>query len=943
MAATPIFNPLIVVLLTLSRLTLAQDTQKIYLSGTDKDHTVTWDFFCSKGMNSGKWTTIAVPSNWEQQGFGQYSYGTQNRQDSTKADEVGLYKHAFDLPKTSPGKRVFIVFEGAMTDTDVSINGKSAGETHQGGFYEFRYEITNLVKPGRNLLEVTVHKASANRSIDVAERHGDFWALGGIYRPVYLEIVPQQFMERLAINALANGQFSVDVFTSKTTATHTLDAQVQTLTGQNVGSVFSAKINPADPKTVLTQAFQQVRLWNAETPNLYQVTVSLHGPQGVMHRQTQRFGFRTMEVRKRDGIYVNGKKVMMRGVCRHTFVPETGRTTSKAVSIADVQLMQAMNMNAVRMSHYPPDTHFLDVCDSMGLYVMDELTGWQNKYDTLVGRKLVKETVIRDVNHPAILFWDNGNEGGWNRGLDGDFGRYDPQQRPVFHPWERFNNFDSKHYISYNYLANSVLYDQDILMPTEFMHGLYDGGHGAGLDDFWDLMLKHPHASGGFLWSFADEGIVRTDKSRGANVVIDNFGNNAPDGILGPHREKEASFYTIKEIWSPVRITRTVLPRTFDGKLAVENHYSFTDLSQCTFSWQLLSFPGPTDTSLQPIIDKIGKPLPLSVAPGETGYLHLNLPTDWTNSDALYLTATDPHGHELFTWSWVVPTPNQTPVTVVLPSATGLAVDAQDDGTRLTIRVGQLTYFFDKTTGYLIKVNNSKSDLLLAGGPTLAGVKLALTSFRHVAGPNGYQVDVRYDGEGSYLQVHWLFAPNKPVELTYQYSQRGDADFMGITFNYPEASITGMKWLGRGPYRVWKNRLKGQRYGIWHKAYNDAVTGEVFQYPEFKGYHADLKWVVLETKEGNFTVYANPEQTFLQMLHPRKPAGASNDNTSPAFPAGNLGFLEAISPIGTKFQNANQLGPQSQKNMMRNYTPIQGNLRFDFSGTEELKSDRANE
>jgi beta-galactosidase/beta-glucuronidase len=100
-----------------------------------------------------------------------------------------------------------------------------------------------------------------------------------------------------------------------------------------------------------------------------------------------------MELRLHDGIYVNGKKVMLKGVCRHSEWPESGRTLSKAISIMDVNLMKDMNMNAVRMSHYPPDQHFLDVCDSLGLFVLDELTGWQNKYDTVVGKKLVKEMV----------------------------------------------------------------------------------------------------------------------------------------------------------------------------------------------------------------------------------------------------------------------------------------------------------------------------------------------------------------------------------------------------------------------------------------------------------------------------------------------------------------------------------------------------------------------
>ena len=924
---------IVLFLSSLSGLASAQPTQRVYLSGTDKDHTVQWDFFCDKGMNSGQWTKIAVPSNWELQGFGKYSYGVQNRRDSTKADETGMYKHNFDVPKDWKSKRIFIVFGGSMTDTEVKINGKAVGSTHQGGFTQFQYEITPFVKTGRNLLEVTVHKESANRSVDVAERHGDFWAFGGIYRPVYLEVVPRQFIERVAIDARADGAFSLEVFSSRTSSGQKLEAQVQTLDGRNVGAAFSANANPTDERTILKQAFKNVNLWNAETPNLYQVVVSLTGPQGVIHTHTQRFGFRTIEVRKSDGIYVNGRKVMLRGVNRHTFVPETGRTTSKAVSIGDIKLMQEMNLNAVRMSHYPPDVHFLDACDSLGMYVLDELTGWQHSYDTLVGRKLVKELVIRDVNHPSILFWDNGNEGGWNRGLDNDYALYDPQNRTVLHPWERFNGFDTKHYMNYDYLVNSSLYDADILMPTEFMHGLFDGGHGAGLDDFWSLMLKHPHSSGGFLWVFADEGVVRTDKKNSdGSAVIDVFGNFAPDGIVGPHHEKEASFYTIKELWSPVRITRTILPRQFDGKIEVENHYSFTDLSKCQFSWQLVSFPKPTDPSTQAIVKESGKVANVAVPPGETGYLRLNLPANWNNSEALYLTASDPNGRELFTWSWPIPASEKDPTSVAASSSvSATAADVSESGNLLTIKTGSQTYTFDKTTGFLVKVENPASEIPLANGPMLAGVKLTLKSFRHFAGKAGYEVVAKYEGNRNQFTAHWLLVANQPAELTYSYSQRGEADFMGITFDYPEKLITGMKWLGRGPYRVWKNRLKGMKYGVWHKEYNDAVTGEDFQYPEFKGYHADVKWVVIETPQSNFTVYADDKIPFLQMLQPRKAQAANNDNTNPPFPSGSIGFMNSISAIGTKFQTADQMGPQSQKNTMLNNTPVTGKLRFDFS------------
>src|SRR5215217_81320 len=152
----------------------AQQTIIQYLSGTDKDHTVQWGFMCTQGRNSGKWSTIPVPSCWEMQGFGSYNY----YEDKINPDEKGFYKHQFSVAPQYKGKRIFIVFDAAMTDTDVKINGRSAGPTHQGGFYQFKYEITDLIHfDSTNLLEVTVSKRSTNASINRAERKADFWLL----------------------------------------------------------------------------------------------------------------------------------------------------------------------------------------------------------------------------------------------------------------------------------------------------------------------------------------------------------------------------------------------------------------------------------------------------------------------------------------------------------------------------------------------------------------------------------------------------------------------------------------------------------------------------------------------------------------------------------------------------------------------------------------------
>ncbi|GAC1438720.1 MAG: glycoside hydrolase family 2 [Sediminibacterium sp.] len=903
-------------------LTIAQTKQIQYLSGTGSNHTVTWNFFCTKGMNSGKWTTIQVPSNWEMQGFGGYNYG----HDKVKNDEQGLYRKHFTVARSNANKKVFIVFEGSMTDTEVRINGKLAGPVHQGGFYRFKYDITEMVKFGAdNLLEVTVSKMSADTSVNRAERNGDFWVFGGIYRPVYLEIAPSTFIDRVSINAKADGTFSMEVFTVNTNAGYTIEAQVQQLNGENVGNPLKITLSGEDINAVLTGQFKSPVLWNPEFPHLYQVVVSLHKGKNAVYTTTQRFGFRTVELRLQDGIYVNNKKIIFKGIDRHSEWPETGRCLNKEISMLDIGLIKEMNMNAVRMSHYPPDQHFLDLCDSLGLFVLDELTGWHAAYDTAVGRKLVKELVVRDVNHPSVVLWANGNEGGWNRALDNDFKLYDLQQRVVYHPWEKFNGLDTKHYPDYTFIENAPSKIKEVFMPTEFMHGLYDGGHGAALDDCWRLMMQNPRCAGGFLWVFVDGGIVRTDKKDGK---LDTDGNHAPDGIVGPHREKEASFYTIKEIWAPVHIEKPVISPAFDGVLTVENRYLFTNLRQCSFKWKLVSFSGPESNTVRGMVNASGDIRSAAIAPGGKGTIRVNLPANWAKSDALYVTAYDPFKREIFTWSWPLKTPLEKTKSF-LTAIVSTAIKSAETDSSLTIQQDGLQYFFDKKTGYLSKVITPKATVSLSGGPVLAGMKHTLQECKYYAEKDRYIVEPVYSGEGVF-RVKWVFHSGLPVQLQYEYAQKGEADFMGITFDYPEEKITGMKWMGRGPYRVWKNRLKGMQFGVWQKEYNNTITGESWQYPEFKGYHAELYWVEVQNKESNFLVYTAAENMFFQMLKAGKPAGAGNNNTSPAFPEGNIGFLNAISPIGTKFQAAVKMGPQSQKNTLPDGTTVKGSLWFDF-------------
>ena len=904
-----------------SILTQAQRTEIQFLSGTGSDHTVNWDFFCSAGRNSGKWTQIPVPSNWELQGFGAYNYGLDK--DEIRGKEMGLYKTEFQVPKEWKNKEICIVFDGSMTDTKVKINGVSAGKMHQGSFYRFRYDISDLLKFGKeNTLEVSVAKHSENEGVNEAERRCDFWIFGGIFRPVFLEAKPKSNINRIAIDAKADGSFQMDIFLKNIKEHTELKAQIKTLSGEPVSSPFSVVLENDQAVANLHTFAENIKPWSPEFPNRYRVDIQLINNLEVVHEINQKFGFRTVELRESDGIYVNGVKVMFKGVCRHSFNPNTGRALNKQISIGDVNLIKDMNMNAVRMSHYPPDEHFLEVCDSLGLFVLDELAGWQSSYDTRVGSILAQEMLYRDINHPSIVVWDNGNEGGWNIELDHFFDELDPQQRPLIHPWAEFRGTDTQHYKDYDYGVGTHQHGKNIVFPTEFLHGLYDGGSGAGLEDYWNLMLNNPLSAGGFLWDFADEAVVRTDK----NGILDTDGNHAPDGIVGPYHEKEGSFFTIKEIWSPVFFEKRYITSSFNGEFSIENRYLYTNLKECKFSYRLIDLPNPGEDSTR-LIDAGNIDSP-DLAPGQKGKLKMFVPIHFYDGDVLYITATDAYGREIYTWSWPVKTQQKIATQIISEEKNG-KIKIIEDNLGITAQLNDLSFKWDKKTGFLEGIKNLNKLINFLHGPVPVTGTAEIQEMNNYYDDSNYIIECTYKGD--LKKSKWTLLSSGWLKLEVTYKAPNENKFMGISFNYPEDQVEGIRWMGNGPYRVWKNRMKGNTLNVWQKSANNTITGEKdWIYPEFNGYYRDFYWATIQSKEQNFTIVCPDEDIFFRLFTPLKPNGAGgNNNTSPDFPFGDISFLHGINPIGTKFKKPEQLGPMSQPNLFSNEKQI--TLYFNFN------------
>ena len=920
------------------------ETQRQYLSGHGCDDMVQWDFLCSDGRNAGKWTKIGVPSCWELQGFGTYQYGMRFYGKATPegiADEKGLYKTEFTLPEKWEGRQIQLVFEAAFTEIHVQINGRKAGNgTYQGGFTRHTIDVSDRVFFGKkkNRLEVEVLKESTNPQVNLAERRADYWNFGGIWRPVFIVSKPSQNIQRVAIDAKADGFFTADVFLNRAVSGSQVCVDIVDTNGKKVATSPTYII--ASDKAKAEFRTDNPKLWNAEQPNLYTAVFTLKNAEGkTLHVERQKFGFRTIEYRhqyngdEEDGVFINGRKVIMKGVNRHSFRPESGRTLSKAKNIEDVLLIKSMNMNAVRLSHYPADPEFLDACDSLGLYVECEQPGWHWAHDTMTGSQIVEEMVTRDVNHPSIIFWSNGNEGGFNYELEPVFTRLDIQKRVVLYPWANRNGFETKHYRSWGETAD-YMRQKEIFMPTEFLHGLYDGGHGAGLKDYWKLMMSNPRCAGGFLWDLMDQAVVRTDQ----NGILDPVGNFGSDGIVGPHMEKEGSFYTIREVWSPVQVLY------FDsGAFTIQNCYNFINLKDCHFSYRLLKMPAYGEKDVK-VIKEVKLPSP-NTAPGEKAQLKI----ERTDADVIELTAIDPYGKEIFTWGHR----HMVKLGTGNLSKRNLHKNTQkysytEDTNQLLVQDGNRQYAFSKKTGRLIGVSVGDKKLSFSNGPRFVAAKRADRSqdgFYNHDDSKAFQKKTQYTEypdqgafdsftfsdstlvvnylHGSINTVTWRFLADGGVYMNVDYYFNGVVDLMGICFDYPETMMKSKQWVGKGPYRVWQNRMEGPQYGLWQNDYNDPIPGESWDYPEFKGYFSNVNWMKLNTSEGAIGIELMTGK--VGVYTPRD----GRDHILYTLPETGISILKAIPAVRNKVNTTDLNGPSAQPYWSKGKGSISAILHFE--------------
>ena len=565
-----------------------------YIAGSDLGADTN---FQNPDFTDTSWKSTAVPGHWELQGFAKPRYA--------RVDEgTGLYRQVFQAPPSWNGQRVFLRFDGVLYGFHVWVNGIEIG-SWASAYNPAAFDITDALKPsGDNLLAVKVSTHSHGFEFDT----NDCWALSGIYRDVTLFAVPAVhvtgFNSFTKLRTDGTAILHVAVDTSMPT---TGKGILRTVDGQAAGEF--AFTSQADT----TIAVAHPQLWTAETPILYNLELTLASGQQI----SEKIGLR--EVTIVDGVLeLNGRPIKLHGADHHDIWPVNGRVATEELMRRDLELMRAANINFIRTSHYPPHPRFLELCDEMGFYVMDEVPfGFGDEHlrdpayqETLLTR--ARATVHRDRNRPCVIIWSVGNENP-NTPLTFATGqevkKLDPS-RPICFP--QVGSYFAKSYPGlpdwvdiyaphYPEAATVAKYARELTRPiifTEYAHAL--GLASDRIESEWAIMQASPRIAGGAVWMFQDQGILRTSEKpvdRSAPTIsvwpdathfFDTSGNGGMDGIVYSDRTPQTDYWEVRKVYSPVQIATHDIALRPDGKtisVKLENRFDFRPLDGLTLAW----------------------------------------------------------------------------------------------------------------------------------------------------------------------------------------------------------------------------------------------------------------------------------------------------------------------------------------------------------------------
>ncbi|HSL73902.1 MAG TPA: glycoside hydrolase family 2 TIM barrel-domain containing protein [Ilumatobacteraceae bacterium] len=807
-----------------------------------------------------RWTAVTVPGNWTLQDVGDHPIYTNVKMPFDgppprlpDRNPTGVYRREVTVPAGWRDRQVVLHVGGAESVHAVYVNGTFAGYGTDSRLAS-EYDVTPLVRPGVNDIAIVVIRWSAHSYVE----DQDQWWMAGPHREVYLEARPVVQISSLVCDAGLDGTtgtLTVNATVGGSTAPGPgwqTSVVVETLRGRRRGRPvveavpheFATPYVFSGHRTQSRFRIADVERWSAEAPTRYRVRAELLDPAGaVVDVQEQLIGFRSVEVRDRQ-LLVNGQPVWIFGVNRHDHHPTRGKAVTVDDMRADLLAMRRHNITAVRCAHYPNDPRFLDLCDEIGMYVVDEANIESHAYNTSLchdaryrstwlarGSRMVE----RDRNHPSVIVWSLGNEAGYGANHDALAGwirRADPS-RPlhyegaVFHRGWVDGGLAASDLVCPMYPTIDAIEaygrsgegDRPLIM-CEYSHAM--GNSNGSLADYWDVIMATPGLQGGFIWEWKDHGLLtRLPNGRRGFAYGGQFGeerhdgNFVADGLMSADLQPHPAMQEVTWVHRPVTVTGDATA------LVVTNRRSFTDLSDLRGTWELLVAgelveAGELDVGALAPATTVTLAFPCPVPDAADAHLTVR----WTQRRA---TAWAPAGH-LVGWDQLALSPQAT----VSPSGRARPAAGAPSAVAGVLRSApEVAVFRAPVDNDGLKLAADLGEGFQVGTKALSRWRTAGVDRRPASELVDHRHDVETLSDGSQIHSHVVRVPEHLADLAR----------VGVVFELP-AEFDRLRWYGRGPLENYPDRNRGALLGIWESA----VDEPPYLVPQEFGLRTDCRW-----------------------------------------------------------------------------------------------------
>ncbi|MBU6241319.1 MAG: DUF4981 domain-containing protein [Acidobacteria bacterium] len=792
-------------------------------------------------VDDAPWRRIPVPGNWTLFGLGDTPHYTNvtmpwaGLPPALPAEvPTVVYRRTFRAPARESDDSVVLHVGGAESVHAVYVNGTFIGYGTDSRLAS-EYDITAGLRRGENHVAIVVCRYSAHSHVE----DQDQWWMAGLHREVWVETRPAVHIADVRLDAGLQGE-SIGTLRVATTVARTGGAAAEPGWSVRVAIVeASGAVRKTSESAVASDvrpyifeghvanvefSLPKVKPWSAETPNLYGVVVSLVDATGTVREVVeQRVGFRRIEIV--DGNFlVNGRRVMFQGVNRHDHHPERGKAVTVDDMRADLMLMKQHNVNAVRCSHYPNDPRFLDLCDEIGLYVVDEANVESHAWNTsLCHDARYRQTILsritrmveRDRNHACVVMWSLGNESGYGKVHDAaaawirsvDPGRPVHYEPAIFHT----NWFDGGVGATdvvcpmYAPIDAVVFYGKSMnrvrpLIMCEYSHAM--GNSNGSLADYWHAFDNTPGLQGGFVWEWKDHGIsqeLADGRKRfaygGQFGDTPNDGNFVADGLVHSDLTAHPAMRELAWVHRPAAVTLTGAGKA--ARLAVRNRQTFRNLSHLRATWELVVDGASVKRGtlrVPAIAGGATERIPLPVAAPKTGDVRLSV--RW------FLRRDEPWapaGH-LVAWDQVAWD------QVVLRSTTSKPQGRTLGRTTAKTMSPELDAIDPHVTIWRAAVDNDGFKNM----PDIRGFGESLRRWQ-LQGIDTRDADLvehstkrRFDADGGVAFVHRITVP----------ADLDDIPRVGVTFAVPPR-FSRVRWVGEGPHECYPDRRASAMFGTW--------------------------------------------------------------------------------------------------------------------------------